>query len=444
MSVRFIKYLILFIFVINLNSCTNDDEKPVKATKSYSNKVAVGWFDILRELTKTTPGFSPPVASRAFAYSGIVLYQTVLGGMPNYYSLEEQLNELKVLQTKAEPNVNYAWDIAANAAMANIARLLYPTATDSMKNLINTLESSNLAEFGLGIDQNSIDKSIELGIGISNEIFEWSKTDGGHEGFKTNFPSNYVVPQGPGFWVPTSTQTIPLQPFWGNNRNLVPGSASISQPSLTITYSDDRQSDFFKQALEVYTTSENLTPEQILIAKYWSDDAGLPGTPPGHSISVLTQILKLENSNLAVSAEMYAKLGVALSDAFLSCWKCKYTFNLIRPVSYINNAIDPSWKTLLTTPPFPEFTSGHSSQSGAFSFIMTEKFGDNYSFTDYTHESRTDIDGTPRKFSSFKAMADEAAISRLYGGIHFREAIETGLTQGEKVAKAVSSIRWVK
>ncbi|HMW38398.1 MAG: vanadium-dependent haloperoxidase [Saprospiraceae bacterium] len=442
---RWYSYLLCLTFLtLGLHSCTNDDDKPVYSVKYYSGKVASDWFEMVRGLTKTTPGFSPPVASRAMGYCGIALYQSLVAGMPKNLSLEGQLPDLGFLKTRPDESLNYRWDIVANAALANMCRLLYPTATDSMKNLINKLESDNLNTFGKDVPKADIDKAIAYGTNVSSEIFEWSKTDGGHEGYSKNFPANYVVPQGPGLWVPTSAQKIPLQPYWGNNRTFVLGEAEAVTPPLDLSYSEDRQSAFYKQALEVYNTSENLTQEQEIIAKYWSDDAGLPGTPPGHSISVLNQIASRENLNLAACAETYAQVSMALSDAFVCCWRTKYIHNLLRPVTYINALIDPSWKTLLATPPFPEFTSGHSVQSGAFAAVMSARFGSNYSFTDHTHEARTDINGTARTFSSFKAMADEAAISRLYGGIHYREAIDDGVAQGGIVGNAILALHWKK
>ncbi len=184
----------------------------------------------------------------------------------------------------------------------------------------------------------------------------------------------------------------------------------------------------------------NLTQEERTIAFYWSDDPGDPGTPPGHSISIATQVLQMEKASLALAAETYCKVGIAVSDAFVSCWRCKYHFNLLRPITYIRENIDVSWSTVLSTPPFPEYTSGHSVQSGATAQVLSDLFGYNYHFTDRTHEHRTDIDGSPRSYDSFFDMADEAAISRLYGGIHYRDAIEIGVEQGIKIGQAVRDI----
>ena len=137
------------------------------------------------------------------------------------------------------------------------------------------------------------------------------------------------------------------------------------------------------------------------------------------------------------AAETYAKLGIAVSDAFIACWDTKFRFNLLRPVTCIQQLIDPAWLPLLTTPPFPEYTSGHSVQSGAAFGVLADVFGDRYSFDDHTHDSRG---LAPRHFDSFSEAADEAAISRLYGGIHFRPAIELGLQQGRCIADAVGRL----
>ena len=154
------------------------------------------------------------------------------------------------------------------------------------------------------------------------------------------------------------------------------------------------------------------------------------------------QILASEKANLARAAEVYAKLGMGVHDAFVSCWKTKYETNLIRPITYIHEYIDDSWTNPLPTPPFPEYTSGHSVQSGATAQILTDLLGENYAFVDRTHITRTDIDGSARSFSSFYEFADEAAISRLYGGIHYRAAIELGVEQGIEIGKNIGTLQF--
>jgi hypothetical protein len=197
-------------------------------------------------------------------------------------------------------------------------------------------------------------------------------------------------------------------------------------------------SQFYRDAVEVYDASNALTAEQVEIALFWSDDPGATPTPPGHSISILNQTIEADGLDLGRAAEAYLKVGIAVSDAFITCWNTKYRYNLVRPVTYIRDLIDGEWSPLLTTPPFPEYTSGHSVQSGAAFGVMADLFGDQHSLVDHTHDGRG---VTPRTFTSFSQCAEEAAISRLYGGIHFKPAIELGLGQGRCVANAIANLR---
>jgi hypothetical protein len=271
-------------------------------------------------------------------------------------------------------------------------------------------------------------------------VFEWSLTDGGHEGYLNNFPS-YTPPSGPGLWIPTPPGFQPaLQPSWGSNRPFAPSSARACDPAPPLPYSEDPSSSFFAEAFECYRVVNELSPEQEAIARFWSDDPIRTATPPGHSISILTQAIRARRSRLDVAAEAYAKVGMAVSDAFISCWGTKYRYNLLRPVTFIQRAIEAAWLPLLNTPPFPEYTSGHSVQSAATAEVMTDLFG-SFAFTDHTHDEL----GLPsRTFGSFFEAAEEAALSRLYGGIHFQAAIKEGLEQGRCVGRAINALPFLR
>jgi membrane-associated phospholipid phosphatase len=434
------------LFIVFAQSCRKDD--PVfKQTPAeiYTAHIAHTWFDMFRSLTKVTTGFTPPVAARAFGYAGLTIYETVVGGMPEHQSLVGQVNLLQNLP-KTDPNLEYNWEVAANSAMATVAKNYYATAPNEwVVNILKLEQSFSDSLKSKGLNSGVYERSKIWGETIAKAIFEYSKTDGGHEGYSKNFPASFVIPVGLGFWEPTFPNfQRPMQPYWGNNRTFVEKCAENTQPTAPIPFGSERNSIFYENANIVYLTVKNLAPEQRVIAQFWSDDPGAPGTPPGHSISITTQVLKQEKWNLARSAETYAKVGMAVSDAFVSCWKCKYDFNYMRPITYIRRYIDPNFVSLLGTPPFPEYTSGHSVQSGALSKVLSELIGENYAFTDRTHAQRTDIDGTPRLYLSFKAMAAEAAISRLYGGIHYQEAIDKGITQGEKVGTEVGKLKFKK
>jgi len=409
---------------------------PFPPASSFDADVATTWLDLSLELVKGTPGYTPPVASRAFAFIGVTLYEALLPGMPDNRSLTGLVNGLPRLPG-AGPDFVYHWPAVANSAMAAIHRSLFPTAPPADRNAMDGLEARLAEELRRGLPRGVFNRSVDRGRDVAAAVFDWSKGDGGHEGYLRNFPTDYVPPVGPSLWVPTPPGFLrALQPFWGSNRPCVLASGAVPPLGDHTTYSEAPGSPFFAEAMEVYETVNALAPEQRTIALYWSDDPGATPTPPGHSISMTTQILRDRESGLDLAAEAYARVGLAVSDAFISCWNAKYRYNLLRPITYIQSEIDEGWNSILTTPPFPEYTSGHSVQSGAWAQVMTDLFGEG-SFTDHTHDGRG---FTPRSFGSFFEAADEAAVSRLYGGIHFRPAIDLGVQQGIGVGRAVSAL----
>jgi hypothetical protein len=404
------------------------------SASAYTAEVPLRWFELALELVRTTPGFSPPVASRAFGYAGVALYEALVPGMPGRGSLAGQLNDLG--RPPGPSDRAYHWPTVANRALASILRSLFPTAVAESAAAIDELErrfaSSAQTVLPLGIYRRSVARGEE----VATHLFDWSTTDGGHEAFLRNFPP-YTPPSGPGLWVPTPPGFLPaLQPYWGANRPFVLPRGGACSPGPPPAYSEQIGSPFYTEANECYEAAASLTAEQEAIARFWSDDPGQTASPPGHSISILSQAATMLELGLARAAEAYAKVGIAVADAFIACWNTKYRDNLLRPVTYISNLIDPAWAPLLVTPPFPEYTSGHSVQSGAAAQVMADLFGD-LAFVDRTHEGR----GLPaRSFRSFHEAAEEAAVSRLYGGIHFRAAIERGLEQGRCIGRHVSAL----
>jgi hypothetical protein len=424
--------------VAGLSPAVAFDRASSQPAERFDADVPTVWFDLALRLITTTGGFSPPVASRALGYAGIALYEAVVPGMPDFQSLEAQLDGLSGLpgdRGRAELH----WPTVANAALAGILRSLFPTTSAANSAALEALETSFNDRFRR-LTPGVFKRSQRRGTAIAATIFEWSRGDDGDQGERRNFPEEYVPPAGPGLWQPTPPGFMrALQPFWGANRKFVASTGSACAPGDPTAYSEDPSSAFWAEAVEVYDTVNNLTDEQRAIALFWADDPGATATPPGHSISITTQVLKQMDARLDIAAETYAKVGMAVADAFISCWDTKYRYNLLRPVTYIQRLIDADWLPLLVTPPFPEYTSGHSAQSGAAAEVLTDLFGPDFAFVDHTHDSR----GLPaRAFRSFFQAADEAAISRLYGGIHFRPAIERGLDQGRCVGHVVNDLRF--
>jgi hypothetical protein len=201
-----------------------------------------------------------------------------------------------------------------------------------------------------------------------------------------------------------------------------------------VAYSEDPASAFHGEAMAVYDAWQNLTADQRVVAHFWADNPRQTGLPPGHSVRITTQLVA--DLDLAHAAEAYALVGIAVGDAFISCWYQKYVYNLVRPETYIQRLIDPSWRPLIGTPPFPEYTSGHSVQSGATNAVLVALFGD-VPILDETHAARG---LAPRQFDTLTDAFEEAAISRLYGGIHFRGAIEQGLVQGRRIGELAAAL----
>lgn len=400
---------------------------------AFSAEVPVAWYDLTLELVRDTPGFSPPVASRALAYAGLTLYESVNPGMDGYRSLADVLPRAGELP-RAGRNRAYDWPTVANAGLASALRGLLPA---QQAESVTMLERRFERQLQRGLPPGVFERSVARGHDVAAAVLEWARDDGGHEGYLRNFPP-YSPPTGPSFWVPTPPGFQPaLQPYWGNNRCLAIGGGSACAPGDHPPYAEAPGTDFYAQAYECYRAVLDLTPEQEAIARFWSDDPGQTATPPGHSVSITTQVVRNEGLSLAAAAEAYAKVGMAVCDAFIACWNQKFVYNLVRPVTYIQRLIDATWSPLLVTPPFPEYPSGHSVQSGAAFQVLTDLFGDAYAFTDHTHAERG---LAPRAFGSFLEAAHEAAISRLYGGIHYRAAIDNGVEQGRCIGRAVSEL----
>jgi hypothetical protein len=403
---------------------------PVPATRRDAH-VALAWFDACQDLLRDTPGFSPPVASRALAYLGVSLYEAIVPGMPGFRSLQGELTGLDRLPRP--PSRALDWDAVANAALETAVRHFFPGADAGGQSTVDELVDALMP----AASARTV-RSAQYGRQVADAVYRWSTTDGGHLGHQRNFPTDYVPPTGPGLWEPTPPEyQRAMQPTWGGNRTFVlPSSESCAPPPPT-PFSSSPGSTFYSEALEVYRAVNQRTPEQEAIARFWSDDPATTSTPPGHAISILSQVLAQADASLAEAAEAYAKVGVALGDAFIACWATKYRHHLVRPVTFIHDHVDTAWMPILGTPPFPEYTSGHSVQSAAACTVMADLFGDQTSFVDHTHDDRG---LRPRAFSSFSSCADEAAISRLYGGIHYRPAIDLGVDQGRCIGERVSEL----
>ena len=399
---------------------------------AYNANVPLAWFKLITVMVRTVPGNTGPVQSRSFGYMGLALYESVVPGMHDYRSIQKQLNGLPELP-KPEKDKNLFYPVCANAALANMVRHMFANASATQNVTIDSLENALNTTFKDLLPSQDFYRSAKFGQDISNAIYDWSTTDGGDKGYANVVSPTYVLPVGPGMYV-TQTGQVPQHPYWGSNRPFVFGNGTNTQPPPPPAYSTDPTSPFYSDELEVYNESINQVPEHHTIALYW---AAIP--PPTVSISILSAVLTDKNADLGLAAESYCKLGIAISDAFVSCYRTKYTYNQERPITFIRANFNPTWSPLIPTPPFPDFSSAHSVQTGAAARILADIFGDNTTFTDYSINNRG---FTPRTFNKFSDYANEVGLSRIYGGIHNRSADFVGLAQGDKVGKNISALHF--
>jgi hypothetical protein len=404
-------------------------------TKKYPADVAIQWINLQQKLIKTTAGFDPLVASRSFAYSGLTLYESVLKGMPSYESIASPRIGFNINEVQRHQVTH--WAASANAGMAYILKNLFASTSDANKAKIDSLEAVFTTKFEDQVPAKIVSESAEYGRKIAEHIFEWSKTDGGHEAYLGATNSSYVPPVGPGLWIPTPPGFgQPARPYWGGNRSFIANSAASTLPPPPPAYSETVDSEFYKKANEIYTMSLSLTEDQIKMAKSWADLPGNYGTP-AHYTHIATQLIEKEDFTLEKAAVTYARHGIALNEAAICVFKAKYTYNLLRPVSYIRSVLGhASWTTVVGTPGHPEYPSAHAVLGGASSVILENMFGKNYSFVDRTHEN---LYGS-RSYNDLRAYSAEAALSRALGGIHYSFSAEIGLKQGEKVGNLLTKI----
>lgn len=384
--------------------------------------------------------FSPPVASRIYAYASVAAYEVLALQDSSIISLAGQVHGLEPLPKPTELNVNF--EIAAVQAMLLVGKKLI-FSEQKMDDYIKSWHQKLKQQ---GVSPNALSQSLAYAEMAAHHILAWADKDNYKQ---TRTSEKFSVQDDPGRWQPTPPAYIEaIEPHWDEIRTFVLDSADQFIPKPPTKFDMDKKGKFFAETIEVYETGKNLSPEQSEIAAFWDCNPYVMNvhghvmfatkkiTPGGHWMGIVKITCLTENAGLVESAEAYALTSITLADAFISCWDEKYRSNLIRPETVINKYMDEEWQPLLQTPPFPEYTSGHSVISSAASVALTSLFGDNFHFVDSTEVKY----GLPvRKFSSFYEASSEAAISRLYGGIHYRPAIEEGLSQGRKVGGLIVS-----
>jgi len=383
--------------------------------------------------------FSPPVASRVYMYPSVAAYSVMLKAYPDKYnSLEGQLKELSGIPEPENENINF--HLASIHAFTTVGKQLIfseQRITDFEEETYQKLEEN-------GLPEEVFNASIEYGELVAKHILAWAKGDLYDQ---TRTYSKYTIIQEDKYWKPTPPDYMDgIEPHWNKIRTVVLDSANQYVPVPPVAFDLSEGSEFQKQLMEVYEKGQGIDPESREIASFWDCNpyvshhkghamfATKKITPGGHWIGITSIATRQAESTFDETINAYSNVSIALFDAFISCWDEKWRSLVVRPETLINQYVDEKWAPLLQTPPFPEYTSGHSVISRAAAVTLTNLYGDNFSFLDTTEMEY----GLPaRSFNSFVQASEEAAISRLYGGIHYMMAIDEGVKQGEKVGKFI-------
>ena len=406
-------------------------KEPVFTNKAISDVVAKMTELMVHDVT------NPPLASRFFAYACLAGYEVVAQNDPAFSSMSGALNGYPELK-KPDSLTGYAYPLAAVLAILETAKKLQPSGT-----LLETYQERFLDSCGnAGIPIETIDASTRYAQAVSKVILAYAKAD------KYNRIANYAryTPvEEEGAWYPTPPAYMAaVEPHFMTIRPLTLDTCTQFKPAPPLPFSADKQSAFYKMMLQNYR--DTLTDEHKMMAAYWDCNpfavqdnghllVGLKKISPGaHWLSIAGAACRKAGKSFNESMLILTTVSIGLMDGFICCWDEKYRSNRIRPETAIRKYIDPEWTPLLQTPPFPEYLSGHSTVSAASATILTHYFGEAFSFTDSTE---IPYGLAPRRFRSFNQAAEEAAISRYYGGIHFMDAIKNGLVQGQKVGEWV-------
>lgn len=415
------------------------------ACSGEKKKLGINRADIIHQdvnqLTKLIiyDVFSPPVASRIYAYTSLAAYETVRFEKPGEYkSLAPLLNRFPALPVP-DHNKEYDFTLAATKAYFSVARKM----TFSVDSFLN-YENKIYGAFKESLDDSVYARSMDFGEAMANAIAKRASND---NYFKSRSKPKYLGSDEPGKWRPTPPSYFDgVEYCWGDMSAFVIDSSNQFSPPPPPAYSEDTSSFFYKANLYVYNTSKTLTDEQKDIARFWDDNpfvvehvghmmyANKKITPGGHWMGIAEIACKKTNADEVKSAQVYALTAMAIFDAFIGCWQEKYKSNVIRPVTVINEKMDPDWLPYLQTPPFPEYPSGHSTITRAAATVLTHLFGDNFSFLD---TSDLEYIGMQREFKSFIQAADEASISRVYGGIHYVHSVNAGAEQGKAIGEYI-------
>lgn len=429
-------YRLILVLLVCCTGCRQEPRPLPTFTSHAISRVVTQMTEVMiHDIT------NPPLAARFFSYACLSGYEVVVQNDSSFNSMHGMVNEYPALR-KPDSLQGYHVELSALLAMLETAKKMQPSGKMIQQYEQQFLDSCKQA----GFPPDVVEKSLGYASWVSKQILAYAKADRYNK--ISNYP-RYTPLNKAGCWFPTAPAYLPaVEPYFNTVRPFTLDSCTQFLPLPPIPFGTDKKSAFYQLALHNYTHTKNLPEEHRAIAAFWDcnpfavqDDGhlilGLKKISPGaHWLGITGIACRQGHKSFGESMQIHALVAMGLMDGFITCWDEKFRSNRIRPETAIRQLIDPQWQPLLQTPPFPEYLSGHSVISAASATILSHFFGDHFAYTDSVEVA---YGLPPRKFGSFRQAAEEAAISRFYGGIHFMDAIEQGMVQGRKVGENLIS-----
>lgn len=421
----------------SLDQPANNKDKTNASAAHLSSAVATDWYKLqVNMMLHANPATNGALNAEAFGYIGIALYESVRSGIKNSISLSQSLYQMPEMPQK--DNNGYDLEVSANAALAAMVRNMYLWLTTANKASVDSLENAWNEKVGVSTESEKFRRSQDYGRAVAAAVFEWSKTDNYNVG-----NAGYVLPIGFGIYIPTPPAFgTPILPFISLSRPMIQADGTGVSLAPPFAYSETPGSDFYNMAKDLYDVSKTLTTDQRNMALFWNDAGVNVGyTPQGHMMNIVTQAIEQSGVDLGTAAEGYAKAGIAVRESQLTCFRSKFQYLQMRPVSYIRKVIDPSWSPLITTPPHPEYPAAHAYVTSATLRALAWVLGSNVSVVDHSYENVSSFYGAPRTYATLDKVGEESGNSRRYGGIHYMSSITVGLEEGRMIGDRVGSIK---
>ena len=433
---RLRRFLLLGVTALSVFGGSSCQSNPHASPETLNSPAPL--HEAMQQLTSTMVYdiFSPPQASRVYSYASIAAYEIYRQGDTTWRSLAGQVRNMPPVPAP-DRSKEYSWSLAGLRAFLTVSHQL-TFSRERMDSVRTAMSERYAAE----LPNEVYERSIAYGDSIAKHVLAWAGTDKFKE--SRGLPK-YSITREIGRWRPTPPAYMDaVEPNWSTLIPFTMDSSSQFRPAPAIPFDTAKGSAFYAQLAEVYEKGKSLSEEERAIASFWDCNpytmnvqghtmfATKKISPGGHWMGIAGQASRQANASLLQTADAYTRTALALADGFIAAWEEKFRSGVIRPETVINTFVDEQWTPLLQTPPFPEYPSGHSVISTAAAEVLTNIYGANFAFADSVEVPY----GLPvRSFKSFEEAANEAAISRLYGGIHYRQAIVEGQNQGREVGR---------